>query len=420
MNAVKCRVVSGVVWTNRTWVSSNTVTNRTELPRACQMMYGPMTNLLQRCLQIKTLIFQVSIKRHYQHLFSLKNEGGRGAKRLACSPLSVANRAQSPSHSGIFGCGTRAGRCRSSAGIIGDLPFPPPLHSDVAPFSPHFTLIGSQDLVVKSRPNLFTHSTQITLSLTATLPIDLPISVPTEGIVVFVGKDALSVHRHPEAGGPLCGPEAAASDLPLFSNSFQDKLDVKHVYTEVDFAIGSEFIRHALDDSEPIADLQGNKWRVPYCQVWSNTGYSMRQQPMNKHLRLEYIKRNETKMEHRRNVRAREVGDPRENPRRLRERLQWGIEPGSLLYEASTLASTLPRPLGIQINGRGMLATLYRWPITKASCDCENRVLKSSLDIIMFSRNTPVPVRWSSAVAVEGDDWARVLQDVPNAARTND
>ncbi|KAJ8870524.1 hypothetical protein PR048_029547 [Dryococelus australis] len=38
-----------------------------------------------------------------------------------------------------------------------------------------------------------------------------------------------------------------------------DKIDVKHVYTEVDFAIGSQFIRHALDDSEPIADLQGNK-----------------------------------------------------------------------------------------------------------------------------------------------------------------
>ncbi|KAJ8870358.1 hypothetical protein PR048_029379 [Dryococelus australis] len=29
-----------------------------------------------------------------------------------------------------------------------------------------------------------------------------------------------------------------------------DKIDVKHVYTEVDFAIGSQFIRHALDDSD--------------------------------------------------------------------------------------------------------------------------------------------------------------------------
>ncbi|KAJ8872213.1 hypothetical protein PR048_025815 [Dryococelus australis] len=39
----------------------------------------------------------------------------------------------------------------------------------------------------------------------------------------------------------------------------KDKIDVKHVYTEVDFAIGSQFSRHDLDDSDPIADLQGNK-----------------------------------------------------------------------------------------------------------------------------------------------------------------
>ncbi|KAJ8866076.1 hypothetical protein PR048_033600 [Dryococelus australis] len=34
-----------------------------------------------------------------------------------------------------------------------------------------------------------------------------------------------------------------------------DKIDVKRVYTKVDFAIGLQFIRHALDDSEPIADV---------------------------------------------------------------------------------------------------------------------------------------------------------------------
>ncbi|KAJ8885965.1 hypothetical protein PR048_012171 [Dryococelus australis] len=50
------------------------------------------------------------------------------------------------------------------------------------------------------------------------------------------------------------------------------KTDFKCVYTEVTFAIASEFIRHALDDSAPIADLQGNKKRIPYCQMWGNTG----------------------------------------------------------------------------------------------------------------------------------------------------
>ncbi|KAJ8885934.1 hypothetical protein PR048_012140 [Dryococelus australis] len=39
----------------------------------------------------------------------------------------------------------------------------------------------------------------------------------------------------------------------------------------VTFAIGSEFIRDTLDDSTPIADLQGNKKRIPYCQMWGNT-----------------------------------------------------------------------------------------------------------------------------------------------------
>ncbi|KAJ8872569.1 hypothetical protein PR048_026175 [Dryococelus australis] len=42
-------------------------------------------------------------------------------------------------------------------------------------------------------------------------------------------------------------------------------------HNEFTFAIGSEFIMHALDDSEPIADLLGNKWQIPYCQVGGNT-----------------------------------------------------------------------------------------------------------------------------------------------------
>ncbi|KAJ8893709.1 hypothetical protein PR048_006309 [Dryococelus australis] len=40
--------------------------------------------------------------------------------------------------------------------FLGDLPFPPPSHSSAASFSPHFILIGSQDLVVKRRGNLLT------------------------------------------------------------------------------------------------------------------------------------------------------------------------------------------------------------------------------------------------------------------------
>ncbi|KAJ8876003.1 hypothetical protein PR048_023911 [Dryococelus australis] len=98
-----------------------------------------------------------------------------------------------------------------------------------------------------------------------------------------------TVCKHPPPPPPI--HRHKVSDLLLeigqFASSFHDKIDVKHTCTEVDFAIGSPFIRHTLDDSEPIADFQGNKKGVPYCQVRSNTGYSMGQQPMNKHLRLE-------------------------------------------------------------------------------------------------------------------------------------
>ncbi|KAJ8866025.1 hypothetical protein PR048_033549 [Dryococelus australis] len=49
-----------------------------------------------------------------------------------------------------------------------------------------------------------------------------------------------------------------ASSLTAQTPWPRDKIDVKHLYTIVDFAIGLQFIRHALDDSEPIADVQGN------------------------------------------------------------------------------------------------------------------------------------------------------------------
>ncbi|KAJ8887410.1 hypothetical protein PR048_013625 [Dryococelus australis] len=49
-----------------------------------------------------------------------------------------------------------AGRCRWSDGFFEDLPFPPPFHLGTAPYSPRFTLIGSQEFDVKNRPNTST------------------------------------------------------------------------------------------------------------------------------------------------------------------------------------------------------------------------------------------------------------------------
>ncbi|KAJ8888456.1 hypothetical protein PR048_007946 [Dryococelus australis] len=51
------------------------------------------------------------------------------------------------------------GSCRTMPPLIDGLPrgspVPPPLHSVAAPYSPRFTLIGSQELGVKGRPTLF-------------------------------------------------------------------------------------------------------------------------------------------------------------------------------------------------------------------------------------------------------------------------
>ncbi|KAJ8881143.1 hypothetical protein PR048_017616 [Dryococelus australis] len=56
----------------------------------------------------------------------------------------------------IFASGNRAGRCRWSAGFLGDLPFPPTPSFRRHSIFTSITLVGSQDFVVKSRPNLFT------------------------------------------------------------------------------------------------------------------------------------------------------------------------------------------------------------------------------------------------------------------------
>ncbi|KAJ8877710.1 hypothetical protein PR048_022165 [Dryococelus australis] len=74
--------------------------------------------------------------------------GAALAGRLHCSPPTKGE----PGHSRIFASGKRVRRCHCSAGFLGDLPFLPPLHSGTAQFSPHFNVIGSQD-IVKSHLN---------------------------------------------------------------------------------------------------------------------------------------------------------------------------------------------------------------------------------------------------------------------------
>ncbi|KAJ8866047.1 hypothetical protein PR048_033571 [Dryococelus australis] len=97
----------------------------------------------------------------HPHVIRLENQNPCGptttvAERLACSPPTVAIRVRSPAVSlRIFACGDRAERCCWSRVFLGDLPFPPPFHSGAAPYSSKLPLIGSEDVNVKSRPNLF-------------------------------------------------------------------------------------------------------------------------------------------------------------------------------------------------------------------------------------------------------------------------
>ncbi|KAJ8891736.1 hypothetical protein PR048_004271 [Dryococelus australis] len=55
-----------------------------------------------------------------------------------------------------------------------------------------------------------------------------------------------------------CTPKHGPPLLQQKAINEQDKVDLQLVYTNATCAIGSQFIRHTMDDSEPIADLQGN------------------------------------------------------------------------------------------------------------------------------------------------------------------
>ncbi|KAJ8869035.1 hypothetical protein PR048_030586 [Dryococelus australis] len=106
--------------------------------------------------ETQRFLTHVSIKSNVRTGASLQSVlGATVSERLDCSPPIEANMDQSrPGHSQIFASRNHAGRCRRSAGFLGVLPFPLPLHSGAPPFSLHSTLISSIDLVVKSRPNL--------------------------------------------------------------------------------------------------------------------------------------------------------------------------------------------------------------------------------------------------------------------------
>ncbi|KAJ8866481.1 hypothetical protein PR048_032324 [Dryococelus australis] len=134
---------------------------------------------------------------------------------------------------------------------------PPPFCSLTAPFSPRFNLIGSEDL-----------DTVVRIVQGSCCATDWSVSL-------MLLQSVHMAHALRRISYATCDPEHAQFSFLArepkghfslqYCHTFhaqsaeQDKLDVKHVHTGVDVSIGSQFIRHALDDSEPIEDVQGNK-----------------------------------------------------------------------------------------------------------------------------------------------------------------
>ncbi|KAJ8868665.1 hypothetical protein PR048_030204 [Dryococelus australis] len=101
-----------------------------------------------------------------------------------------------------------------------------------------------------SRPGAGTHDIE------PTRPNDNHFIKLADSLVVFCAGPKRELRALAKSLGWRGGRETSKTYWSRYSAV---EIDVKHVYTEVDFAIGSQFIRHALNDSEPIADLQGNK-----------------------------------------------------------------------------------------------------------------------------------------------------------------
>ncbi|KAJ8877578.1 hypothetical protein PR048_022033 [Dryococelus australis] len=187
--------------------------------------------------------------------------GAAVAERLAGSPPFKANRAQSPAGPlPDFRTWESYRTMTLVGGFPRDLPFPPSPSLRRCSILTSITLICSQDFDA--------------VLLTDSKYDERAGGLPRRGAP---GRGPASLrlqvgHPTPELWRPLAqsspftvtADNQCAFDIGIFvhktvESSLQNKIDIQHVYTEVTFAIGSQFIKHALDDSEQIADLQGNK-----------------------------------------------------------------------------------------------------------------------------------------------------------------
>ncbi|KAJ8885935.1 hypothetical protein PR048_012141 [Dryococelus australis] len=231
-------------------------------------------------------------KKFYNHVHNhliYTSHGATVAEQLARWPPTKVIRAQSPAWSlRIFACGNRAGRCHWLAGFLGDLPPPPPLHSGAAPYSPQSPSSALKTSMLRA--------VQISLLHVSPNAVDIAL--------VFLLQRDINVSRLPPRQTVTAGRRffflgellfltlfhfGAAPYSPRFTLIGSQDLDVKscpNLFTQrtlICIVYDSDsrfmpFIRHALDNSAPIADSQGNKKRIPYCQMWGNTGATTNEQ----------------------------------------------------------------------------------------------------------------------------------------------
>ncbi|KAJ8876919.1 hypothetical protein PR048_021369 [Dryococelus australis] len=114
-------------------------------------------NFSTRCTVFRIICCDVYLEPRHKRLHTQDTtqaqkhcyKGAAVAERLDCSPPTKANWVQFPAS------GNRAGRRSCPAVFFSGIPrVLRPFESGAAPFSPHFILIGSQDLAVESRPNI--------------------------------------------------------------------------------------------------------------------------------------------------------------------------------------------------------------------------------------------------------------------------
>ncbi|KAJ8895352.1 hypothetical protein PR048_000684 [Dryococelus australis] len=119
----------------------------------------------------------------------------------------------------IFACGYRAGRCRfSAADFLEDLPFPPPFPALLLT-SPQFTLIGSQDLAVKRRPDL------------STLSSSGPSLIRAKALNWLAMFSSCSVYTH--------GTEAATFTFYWWGGSIQVAIVVSLIFANLELLVTS-------------------------------------------------------------------------------------------------------------------------------------------------------------------------------------